>query len=131
MRLSIRGPAWLSRVGASTLAILFVTVLAVALRLVSLADVPGNPYYDAAVRSMGRSWHNFFFAAFEPSGRFGLDKPPVDLWFQVVSVKILGFHSFSLKLPEALAGAAVVPLLYDLVRRLFGTGAGLASALAL
>jgi 4-amino-4-deoxy-L-arabinose transferase-like glycosyltransferase len=131
MPLRIRGPAWLSRVGSPALAILLLTAIALALRLVSLADVPGNPYYDAAVRSMGRSWHNFFFAAFEPSARLGLDKPPVDLWFQVASTKVFGFHSFSLKLPEALAGAAAVPLLYDLVRRLFGTAAGLASALAL
>src|SRR5947207_10087428 len=131
VRISIHGPAWRSRVGASTLAVVLATVLAAALRLISLADVPGNAYYDAAVRSMGQSWHNFFFAAFEPSARFGLDKPPVDLWFQVASVKLLGFHSFALKLPEALAGTAAVPLLYDLVRRAFGTVAGLASALAL
>ncbi len=131
MRLGSRGPAWLSRVGFTTPAILAVTALALALRLVSLSDVPGNPYYDAAVISMGRSLHNFFFAAFEPSGRFGLDKPPVDLWFQVASVKAFGFNSFSLKLPEALAGAAAVPLLYDFVRRLFGSAAGLAAALAL
>src|ERR1700704_4866672 len=130
MPLRIRRPVWLSRVGSPALAVLLVTAIALALRLVSLADVPGNPYYDAAVRSMGRSWHNFFFAAFEPSARLGLDKPPVDLWFQVASTKVFGFHSFSLKLPEALAGAAAVPLLFDLVRRLFGTTAGLASALA-
>jgi 4-amino-4-deoxy-L-arabinose transferase-like glycosyltransferase len=121
----------LSRARAPTLAIALITVLAAALRLISLADVPGNPYYDAAVRSMALSWHNFFFAAFEPSAHLGLDKPPVDAWFQVLSVKAFGYHSFALKLPEALGGAAAVPLLYDLVRRMFGTGAGLASALAL
>jgi 4-amino-4-deoxy-L-arabinose transferase-like glycosyltransferase len=131
MPFRIRAPVWLSRVGSPTLAILLVTAVALALRLVSLAEVPGNPYYDAAVWSMGRSWHNFFFAAFEPSGRIGLDKPPADLWFQVASTKVFGFHSISLKLPEALAGAAAVPLLYDVVRRLFGNAAGLASALAL
>lgn len=131
MRLPTRVAAWVSRAGAPTLAILLVTALAAALRLTSLVEVPGNPYYDAAVRSMGHSWHNFFFAAFEPSGRIGIDKPPVDLWFQVLSVKIFGYHSVPLKLPEALAGAAAVPLLYDLVRRLFGTAAGVVSALAL
>ena len=54
-----------------------------ALRVYDLARVPGNPFYDAAVRSMGLSWHNFFFAAFEPSGRLAVDKPPIDLWLQV------------------------------------------------
>src|SRR5690242_2736106 len=131
MSIGPRGAAWRSRVRASTLAIVLVTVLAAALRLISLADVPANPYYDAAVRSMGQSWHNFFFAAFEPSARLGLDKPPVDLWFQVASMKLFGFHSFALKLPEALAGTAAVVLVYDLVRRVFGSAAGLASALAL
>ena len=28
----------------------------------------GNTYYAAAVRSMMQSWHNFFFAAFDPGG---------------------------------------------------------------
>jgi 4-amino-4-deoxy-L-arabinose transferase-like glycosyltransferase len=118
-------------IGASALAVSVVTLLAGGLRLYSLARVPANPFYDAAVRSMGVSWHNFFFAAFEPSGRIAVDKPPLDLWLQVGSVKLLGFNSLALKLPEALAGTLAVPLLYDLVRRVFGHRAGLASALAL
>jgi 4-amino-4-deoxy-L-arabinose transferase-like glycosyltransferase len=108
-----------------------VTLLAGVLRLHRLAGVPANPFYDAAVRSMSLSWHNFFFAAFEPGGRIAVDKPPVDLWLQVASVKLLGFNAVALKLPEALAGVAAVPLMYDLVRRVFGRGAGFASALAL
>jgi 4-amino-4-deoxy-L-arabinose transferase-like glycosyltransferase len=131
MRIGPAAAAWRSRVRASTLAIVVVTIVAALLRLISLGDVPGNPYYDAAVRSMGQSWHNFFFAAFEPSARLGLDKPPVDLWFQVASVKLFGFHSFALKLPEALAGTAAVVLVYDLVRRVFGFAPALVSAIAL
>jgi 4-amino-4-deoxy-L-arabinose transferase-like glycosyltransferase len=115
----------------SSIALVLITGLALILRLGSLAGVPANQYYDAAVRSMAQSWHNFLFAAFEPSARLGLDKPPLDLWFQVASVKAFGFHPFVLKLPEAIAGTAAVPLLYDLVRRLFGTTAGLVAALAL
>ena len=61
---------------------------------------------------MGLSWHNFFFGAFEPGGSVSIDKPPVDLWLQVASVKLLGFSSTTLKLPEALAGIAAVPLLF-------------------
>ncbi len=60
-----------------------------------------------------------------------IDKPPVDLWLQVASVKLLGFGSTSLKLPQALAGTAAVGLLYVPVRRVFGVGAGLGAALAL
>jgi 4-amino-4-deoxy-L-arabinose transferase-like glycosyltransferase len=108
-----------------------IVVLAGVLRFVGLAHVDGNPFYDAAVRSMGHSLRNFFFGAFEPSGSVSIDKPPVDLWLQVASVKVLGFNSTALKLPEALAGTASVALLYDAVRRVFGIAAGLGAALAL
>src|SRR5947209_9796551 len=108
-----------------------VTALAGVLRLVALSGTQTNPYYDAAVRSMGQSWHNFFFAAFEPAGSASIDKPPVDLWLQVASVKLFGWHATTLLLPEAIAGTLAVPLLYAVVRRLFGDGAALASALAL
>jgi 4-amino-4-deoxy-L-arabinose transferase-like glycosyltransferase len=108
-----------------------ITVLAAALRLVDLGSVRVDPFYDAAVRSMSMSWHNFFFGAYEPAGSVSIDKPPVDLWLQVASVKLLGWGSASLKLPEALAGIASVPLLYAAIRRPFGTVAGLVAALAL
>ncbi len=80
---------------------------------------------------MGLSWHNFFFGAVEPSGAVAIDKPPVDLWLQVASVKLFGFGSTTLKLPEALAGTIAVPLLFAGVMPVFGARAGLASALAL
>ncbi len=79
---------------------------------------------------MGLSWHNFFFGAFEPGGSVSIDKPPVDLWLQVASVKIVGFSNTSLKLPEALAGTLAVPLLFLAVRRMWSTRAGLAAAVA-
>ena len=108
-----------------------ITALAAALRLIDLGAVRVDPFYDAAVRSMGVSWHNFFFGAYEPGGSVAIDKPPVDLWLQVASVKLLGWGSASLKLPEALAGTAAVPLLYAAIRRPFGTIAGLVAAIAL
>ncbi len=113
------------------LALALITALAATLRLVDLGAVRLDPFYDAAVRSMGLSWHNFFFGAYEPGGSVSIDKPPVDLWLQVASVKLLGWSSTSLKLPEALAGTASIPLLYGAVRRPFGAIAGLVSALAL
>ncbi len=108
-----------------------ITALAAALRLIALRSVRLDPFYDAAVRSMGVSWHNFFFGAYEPGGSVAIDKPPVDLWLQVASVKLFGWGSVSLKLPEALAGTAAVPLLYAAIRPPFGAIAGLVSALAL
>ena len=46
-------------------------------------------------------------------------------------MKLLGFSSVATRLPEALAGVLAVPLLYDLVRRLYGRTAGLIAACAL
>ena len=106
-------------------------VLAAVLRFYAFGRVYTTPYYDAAVRSMGLSWHNFLYGALEPSGQVSIDKPPVDLWLQVASTKLFGFSSVSLRLPPAIAGTLAVPLLYDLVRRGYGHWAGLASALAL
>ncbi|MGW2048315.1 hypothetical protein ACWCPF_24485 [Streptomyces sp. NPDC001858] len=35
----------------------------------------GNTYYSAAVKSMGRSWTNFLFGAFDPAGVVTVDRP--------------------------------------------------------
>jgi 4-amino-4-deoxy-L-arabinose transferase-like glycosyltransferase len=112
-------------------AVALVVAGAAALRLSALGAVAVDPYYDAAVKSMGMSWHNWFFGAFEPGGSVSIDKPPLDLWLQVGSVKLLGFTSTALKLPEALGGIAAVGLLYAAVRRVYGFAAGLGAALAL
>ncbi|MFN8222250.1 MAG: glycosyltransferase family 39 protein [Gaiellales bacterium] len=90
-----------------------------------------NTYYSAAVHSMLESWHNFFFASFDPGGLVSVDKPPLALWLQAASAKLLGFSGFSILLPQALAGIAAVGLLYLLVARVFGRVAGLVAALAL
>jgi 4-amino-4-deoxy-L-arabinose transferase-like glycosyltransferase len=108
-----------------------ITVAAAALRFAELEDVVPNSFYDAAVRSMSQSWHNFFFGAFDPGARLAIDKPPLDLWLQVLSVKVFGWNAAALKLPEALGGTLSVPFLYDTVRRLLGRPAGLAAAAAL
>jgi 4-amino-4-deoxy-L-arabinose transferase-like glycosyltransferase len=108
-----------------------ITLGAAVLRLSQLGRVSPDPFYDAAVRSMGLSFHNFFFGAFEPGGSVSIDKPPVDLWLQVVSVKVLGFSSTTLKLPEALAGTVAAPLLALTVRRLWTPAAGIIAGISL
>jgi 4-amino-4-deoxy-L-arabinose transferase-like glycosyltransferase len=112
-------------------ALALITAGAAALRLIAIGKVAPDPFYDAAVRSMGISWHNFFFGAFEPGGSVSIDKPPVDLWLQVASVKLFGFSATTLKLPEAFAGIAAVPLLFVAVKRMWSATAGLAAAAAL
>ncbi|HEX8994764.1 MAG TPA: glycosyltransferase family 39 protein [Ktedonobacterales bacterium] len=90
-----------------------------------------NAYYAAAVKSMLQSWHNFFFVSFDPGGFVTVDKPPLGFWIQTASAKIFGFSGFSILLPEALAGALSVGVLYLVVRRVFSPAAGLLAALAL
>ena len=90
-----------------------------------------NDYYSGAVRSMLKSWHNFFFVSFDPGGLVSVDKPPLALWLEAGSAKIFGYSSWSILLPEALAGIAAVWLLYLLVARVFGRIAGLVAALGL
>ena len=108
-----------------------ITLAAAALRLIAIGRVETDPFYDAAVRSMGLSWHNFFFGAYEPGASVSIDKPPVDLWLQVATVKLFGFTTTTLKLPEAIAGIAAVPVLFVAVRRVWSATAALAAAAAL
>jgi 4-amino-4-deoxy-L-arabinose transferase-like glycosyltransferase len=108
-----------------------VLALAAGLRLAALGRVPTNPYYDAAVRSMGTSWAAFLSGAFEPGRRVAIDKPPVDLWLQVASTRLLGFDGVGLLLPEALGGIALVAALMWLLRTLLGRDVALAGGLAL
>jgi 4-amino-4-deoxy-L-arabinose transferase-like glycosyltransferase len=90
-----------------------------------------NEYYSAAVRSMASSWHAFLYGSFDPAGVMTVDKPPLALWVQALSVRAFGFSSWSMLVPQALMGVATVGLTYDLVRRRFGRAAGFAGGLAL
>ena len=114
------------------LALALILLLAVLLHFYNLAQEGfANLYYAAAVRSMLTSWHNFFFASFDPGGFVTVDKPPLGLWVQTASAWLFGFQGWSLLLPQALAGVLSVALLYYLVRRSFGPAAGLIAALLL
>ena len=90
-----------------------------------------NTYYAAAVKSMLQSWHNFFFVSFDPGGFVTVDKPPLGFWVQTASAKLFGFHGWSILLPEALAGAGAVALVFFIVRRVANTAAALLAALVL
>ena len=89
-----------------------------------------NSYYSAAARSMSSSWHNFLFASMDPSGVMTVDKPPLAIWVQALSVRVFGYHPLSVLMPQALMGVASVALVYDLVRRRFGRLGGFVAGLA-
>jgi 4-amino-4-deoxy-L-arabinose transferase-like glycosyltransferase len=114
------------------LALLAAILLALALRLWHLVQNGwGNEYYTAGVFSMTTGWRNFLYNSFDPAGFVSVDKPPVALWIQVASVKLFGFHSFSLLMPQVLEGVASVWIVYHLVQRRFGARAGLLAGLFL
>src|SRR5882672_1390486 len=107
-------------------------VLAAVLNLWALGKNGwANDYYSAAVRSMSSSWHNFLFVSADPSGVMTVDKPPLALWVQSLSVRVFGYHRLSMLVPQALMGVASVVLVYDLVRRRFGRFGGFAAGLTL
>src|SRR5256714_8978218 len=90
-----------------------------------------NEYYSAAVRSRSTSWHNFLYDSFDPSGVMTVDKPPLGLWVQALSVRVFGYHPLSMLIPQALMGVASVALIYDVARRRFGRTAGFVAGLVL
>ena len=83
-----------------------------------------NTYYSGAVRSMASSWHAFLYGALDSAGVMTVDKPPAALWAQALSVRVFGFSSWSMLVPQALMGVAAVGLVYDLTRRRFGRAGG-------
>ena len=109
-----------------------IVALGAVLRFANLAALGYvNHYYTAGVASMLESWHNFFFVAAEPGGAVSIDKPPVGLWLQSLSAYFLGVNGLAMVLPEIVCGLLSIIVLYHLVRRSFGTVAGLLAALVL
>lgn len=127
---SVSRPHWANRLAPIALGLII--CLGAILRFYELGSSSlGNAYYAATVNSMLTSWHNFFFASFEPGGSVTVDKPPLGFWVQAVSVYFLGLNGFALALPQALAGVLSLPLIYHLVKQPFGRFAGIIAALVL
>ncbi|GFP76618.1 glycosyltransferase family 39 protein [Clostridium fungisolvens] len=90
-----------------------------------------NSYYAAGVKSMTLNFKNFFFVSMDPGGFVTIDKPPFGFWMQAISAKIFGFSGWSILLPQALAGVLSTVVIYIIVKKSFGSSAGLLSALFL
>jgi 4-amino-4-deoxy-L-arabinose transferase-like glycosyltransferase len=91
----------------------------------------GNSFYAMAVQAGTESWQAWFFGSLDPGNIVTVDKPPFSLWVMGLSGRLFGFSSWSMLVPDALAGVASVGLLYLAVRRLSGPGAGLLAGAAL
>jgi 4-amino-4-deoxy-L-arabinose transferase-like glycosyltransferase len=109
-----------------------VSLLAAALYLVNLT-VSGfaNTYYSAAALAASKSWSAWFFGSFDAANFITIDKPPLATMLMGLSVRLFGLNSWSILLPEALAGVATVALLFVIVRRSFGPVAAVIAALVM
>ena len=85
-------------------------------------------FYGAAARSMSTSWHDFFFGAFDPAGTVSVDKLPGALWPQALSLRVFGFHTWAIVLPQVIEGVLTILVLYRAVRRLASPVAGIVAA---
>ena len=108
-------PAW------ARVAFVGVIALAAVMYLWNLA-VSGyaNTYYSAAALAASKSWSAFFFGSFDAANFITVDKPAAATWLMGLSVRLFGLSSWSILLPEALAGVATVGVLFAAVRRSFG-----------
>jgi len=115
-------------------ATLSVLVLAAVLYVVNLT-VSGyaNTYYSAAALAGSQSWSAWFFGSIDAANFITIDKPPLGTMLLGLSVRLFGLSSWSILLPQALAGVVMVGVLMATVRRSFGSVeaiiAGLVAAL--
>ena len=91
----------------------------------------GNTFYAAAVKSGTESWKAFLFGSLDPGSFITVDKPPAALWVMELSGRLFGFSSWSMLLPEAVAGVVTVLVVYHLVQRWQGEVAGLLAGTAM
>ncbi|HLQ48638.1 MAG TPA: glycosyltransferase family 39 protein, partial [Candidatus Dormibacteraeota bacterium] len=116
-------PAMLGVVGLATVLYLFnLTISGYA-----------NTYYSAAALAGSQSWSAWFFGSLDSANFITVDKPPLGTMLIGLSVRLFGLSSWSILLPEAMAGIGTVIVLMATVRRTFGPAAaviaGLVSAL--
>ncbi|MEV4257595.1 glycosyltransferase family 39 protein, partial [Spirillospora sp. NPDC049652] len=86
------------------------------------------PLYSVVAKSMSTGWKAFLFGAVDPAATSTVDKLPGSFMPQALAVRVLGFHEWSLALPQVVEGVVAVLVLYRVVRRWRGPAAGLAAA---
>jgi len=90
-----------------------------------------NTYYSAAALAASKSWSAWFFGSIDAANFITVDKPPLPTMLMGLSVRLFGLNSWSILLPEALAGVATVVVLFAVVRRQFGPVAATIAALVM
>lgn len=90
-----------------------------------------NGFYAAAAQAASMDPASWLFGSLDPENTITVDKPPASLWLMGLSARLFGFSTWSMLIPQALAGVAAVWLLYAAVTRWSGPGAGLLAGTAL
>lgn len=110
--------------------LLVITAVALVVHAWDVQRMQLHLYYQSAVKSMSSNWTAFAYGTFDPAATLTLDKVPGVFWVQALSARLFGFHSWSVLLPQLLAGAVTILVLYRVVRRWTGPTAGLLAAAA-
>jgi 4-amino-4-deoxy-L-arabinose transferase-like glycosyltransferase len=84
-----------------------------------------NEYYSAAVASMLKNPAAFFFGSLDTGLYVTVDKPPVGLWLQALSVHIFGQNALGFIFPSALAGVLCVLMVFLIVKKIWGLTPGI------
>lgn len=84
-----------------------------------------SDYYASIALSMSKSWSNFLFGAFDPAGTVTLDKIPGSFWIPALFVRLFGFSTFTVILPNALAAVGSTLITAVTAKNLAGPRAGL------
>jgi len=113
-----------ARVGWAVPAMLGVLGLAAIVYLWDLT-ISGyaNTYYAMAAQAASQSWTAWLFGSLDAGNFITLDKPPFATMVMGLSVRLFGLSSWSILLPQALAGVATVGILMLTVRRGLGAAA--------
>lgn len=108
--------------------LLVIAAFAAALYSWNLSAAGYAPFYSSSVKSMSVSWKAWLFGAMDPGATITLDKIPGAFGIQALFARVLGFHEWSVTLPQVLEGVIAVLVLYRVVRRWAGPAAGLIAA---
>jgi 4-amino-4-deoxy-L-arabinose transferase-like glycosyltransferase len=105
-----------------------ILICAAVLLCWGMAGSEYNAFYASAARSMSESWKAFLFGSFSPANTITIDKIPGYLWPQALSVRLFGFHSWSLILPQIIEALVTLLATYRLVRGWAGEAAAVLAA---
>ena len=107
-----------------TAIILFITFLGAGLRIYNLEGSPPSLNWDEAawgynaysILETGRDEYGKFMPIFTRS--FDEYKSTLPLYFMVPSILVFGLTEFAIRLPSAIVGALIIPIMYLLVNEI-------------